>query len=127
MGGATYRQVLGFGEWPYGDLPTTVMTRQGIGTPPKSTITAHSSDDVDTLLVRIRAQTDGAIWLVGGAQINALFGAANAIDEVILSIMPVFLGDGIPLFQGQAFQQTLARPDVKSFSTGVVQITYRRP
>jgi dihydrofolate reductase len=38
------------------------------------------------------------IWLVGGGQINQLFLNANLIDEMIISIQPVVLGEGLPLF-----------------------------
>lgn len=41
----------------------------------------------------------GKIWLVGGAQIITSFLNQGAVDEIIISVIPILLGKGMPLFK----------------------------
>lgn len=55
------------------------------------------------VVVYIGVSLDGyiatkSIWIVGGSQIINMVRKKNLIDEYILSIAPVILGEGIPLF-----------------------------
>jgi dihydrofolate reductase len=72
---------------------------------------------------------DGCVdWfyeLVGGASAAASFRSAYLITEYFLSIMPVMLGDGIPLFSQTASKSNLALVNSDIFESGVVQLTYR--
>ena len=42
------------------------------------------------------------VWLVGGAEIISTFMNLNLVDEIILSVIPILLGNGIPLFNNIA-------------------------
>lgn len=53
----------------------------------------------DVLISGLREKEGKKIWIVGGSQIIDLFRGQNLIDEYILSIAPVLLGTGIPLFR----------------------------
>src|SRR3989442_3608672 len=46
---------------------------------------------------RLRAQPGKDIWLMGGGEIIASFLDAHAIDEIVISVAPAFIGDAIPL------------------------------
>ena len=48
----------------------------------------------------------------------------NAVDELILSIMPVVLGKGMPLFDGILKNVPLKLTDTETFPNGVVQLKY---
>ena len=54
------------------------------------------------------------------------FARAGLIDEVVLSIHPVLLGGGAPLFEGPRPRQDLDLVDSRSYESGLVQLTYRR-
>ncbi|MGF1504222.1 MAG: hypothetical protein GYB64_14050 [Chloroflexi bacterium] len=74
------------------------------------------------LVAGVRATGD--IWLVGGAQIVAAFEREHLIDEYILSVMPVLLGEGIRLFQPPYPRRDLTLIASVAYPNGVVQLTY---
>jgi dihydrofolate reductase len=124
MGAATYRQVLTFGDWPYQGHATYVITRGQIE--PANDLVFPAAGDVAALVAKIHAGHEGDIWLVGGAQINALFAQAGLIDEYLISVMPVLLGEGIPLFGAFAGNTDLALEAAETYPNGVVQLRYSR-
>lgn len=62
--------------------------------------------------------------LIGGGTTNAGFLEASLIDEIILSVHPMTLGQGIPLFKGNEVEQHFDLVDVNKLSEGLVQIRY---
>lgn len=124
LGGVTYRQVLGFGAWPYAGTPCTVVTHRELEEVPDPGIQAFSGD-VRDLAARLRDESDGDVWLVGGGELVGQFQAAGLIDEYILSIMPVVLGEGLPLFSGEGRREQLTLVTSHAYPSGVVQLTYR--
>ncbi|HKR64570.1 MAG TPA: dihydrofolate reductase family protein [Thermoanaerobaculia bacterium] len=83
------------------------------------------SDDVASFVSRLRAQPGKDIWLMGGGEIIASFLDANAIDEFVISVVPVFIGDGIPLIERGPRHVPLQLVSVEHFEDGLVQIRYR--
>jgi dihydrofolate reductase len=73
---------------------------------------------------RLRQETGKNIWLMGGGDIIASFLDAGAIDEFIVSIVPVFIGEGIPLIATRHRHVPLRLRSVKHFPDGVVQVHY---
>jgi dihydrofolate reductase len=73
---------------------------------------------------RLKHQKGKNIWLMGGAEIIASFLDAGAIDEFIVSIIPVFIGEGIPLIAPRHRHVPLQLHSVRHFPDGVVQVHY---
>ena len=63
-------------------------------------------------------------WLVGGGKLAAAFRAAGLITEHIVSIVPVLLGAGIPLFDGPGPTPQLRLLSSRAFASGIVQLRY---
>lgn len=82
MGRRTYEQVLGFGEWPYGEKPTYVFTRGAPGGDHPHV--EFVSGEAGALVEELRRRTSGDIWLVGGAALVSAFREQGLIDEYIL-------------------------------------------
>jgi dihydrofolate reductase len=99
MGRRTYDVVMGFpGEWPYGDTPVLVATSRSLeGAAP--TVRAVSGTTEELIVAARDAAGDKDVYLDGGALIRAALDA-GLIDELIMTIVPTVLGDGIPLFTG---------------------------
>lgn len=66
------------------------------------------------------------VWLVGGAHLAASFRESGLITEYVLSVIPVFLGAGIPLFAASGPKENLKLVESKSYPTGLVQLRYLR-
>lgn len=64
------------------------------------------------------------IWLYGGASLNTTFINLGLVDEYRLSVHPVILGEGKPLFIDIKQRLNLKMVNTKTFSSGVVQLIY---
>jgi dihydrofolate reductase len=73
---------------------------------------------------RLKQEKGKNVWLMGGGDIIASFLDAGAIDEFIVSIIPVFIGEGIPLIAPRHRHVPLQLQSVKHFPDGVVQVRY---
>jgi dihydrofolate reductase len=121
MGATTYEQVLGFGEWPYADRPTYVFTHRDL-TP--ATDAVAFVEGSPTALSNELGSTDDHVWLVGGARLARAFLAEREVDELRLSLVPVLLGSGLPLFDGGYDRQPLRRLDTDVRPSGIVEHRY---
>jgi len=73
---------------------------------------------------RLRAQQGKDIWMMGGGELIASFLDAGEIDEFSISVIPVFIGEGIPLIAPRHRTVPLKLLSTKKFSDGVVQLHY---
>jgi dihydrofolate reductase len=83
------------------------------------------SQDIATEVARIKNEPGKHIWLYGGASIVSTFVNLGLVDEYRLSVHPVVLGAGKSLFDDIQSRQELELTDVRTFSSGVVQLCYR--
>jgi len=73
----------------------------------------------------LREQPGKDIWLMGGGELIASFLDEQAIDEFVVTVTPVFIGDGIPLIARRHRHVPLDLLCVERFEDGVVQLHYR--
>ena len=83
------------------------------------------SEAPGALVRRLRAEPGKDIWLMGGGDIIASFLDERAIDELVVSIIPVFIGDGIPLIARRRRHAALELLSSEHFEDGVVQNRYQ--
>ncbi len=124
MGSATYEQVVGFG-WPYGDLPTLVLTSRDLSTADGTTV-SFSSDRTGEAIRHFAVDTPGRVWLVGGGKVVTAALQAGVIDTLELYIMPVALGQGVPLFT-EPCEGPLTLIESRAFTNGVMRLVYSTP
>ncbi len=123
MGNKTYQQVLGFDvPFPYNGKANYVLTRNEALTKDEN-VEFISKDPIETLH-NLKESEGKDIWLIGGGAINTLLLNNGLIDQVIVHVMPVILGDGIPLFNKEAKVSTLKLIESKSYPTGVIEMRY---
>jgi dihydrofolate reductase len=83
------------------------------------------NEPVGPFMSRLRQQPGKDIWLMGGGELIASFLDAQAIDEFVISVVPVFIGDGIPLIARRHRHVPLDLRSVERFEDGLVQLRYR--
>ncbi len=119
MGNSTYKLTLTVDEFPYADKANYVFTRSA---PPPDTANARFvSRDIASFVKSLKGLPGKDIWLIGGGQINTVMLNAGLIDEMILTVFPLVLGDGIPLFAPGANLTRFRTTGCQSYETGLVQ------
>lgn len=100
-----------------------VFSRQ----PPPASVQAgveFVTGSINAFAKRLKQEKGKNIWMVGGGDIIASFLDAGAIDEFIISIVPILIGEGIPLIAPRHRNVPLHLHSVKPFPDGVVQVHY---
>lgn len=122
IGRKTYDKVLTFGiEFPHKDKKCYVITRTPRESVDNLIFYTHSLKD---LVIKLKQDNGKNIFVDGGSEIiNALM-KQNLVDEFVISIIPVFLGDGIRLFRDGRPEMNLKLVESKEFETGLVQFHY---
>ena len=125
MGSQTYEHALDlsleFG-WPYGDVPTFVLTRRALPADRES-IEFYSGDLRRFVNERLKPYYKN-IWLVGGAILVKEFIRLGLVDDIIQTIVPVILGDGTPFFDRIGQEHALHLKDVTAYKNGMVELWY---
>lgn len=124
MGRKTYEQALTFGEFPYSGKECYVFSRRpGRGSDDR---VVFLDEDPGELVRRLRSKEGRNIWLVGGSELIREFALKDLIDTYVISVHPIILGAGIPLFRAPLPPQFLVLRDTTTFNSGLVQLTYTR-
>jgi dihydrofolate reductase len=74
----------------------------------------------------LRKHSGKDIWLMGGGELARAFLKADLVDELYLGIVPVLLGEGIPLFPSGFPQRDFSLIENKTFSKGLIALKYKR-
>ncbi|WP_188702397.1 dihydrofolate reductase family protein [Silvimonas iriomotensis] len=125
MGRATFDQARTFGAWPHADRPCYVFSHRALSSLPMSNTIQRVCEPVPDWLARMDRAGYQRIWLVGGGKLAADFFTAGCIDEMILTLVPEVLGEGIDLFAGPAASSWQLKQQ-QSLSGGLIQLHYLR-
>ena len=82
------------------------------------------AESIKSFVQRVRRKSGKNIWMMGGGEIIAAFLDEGAIDEFIISIVPTFIGEGIPLLAPRHREVPLRLLSSLRFPDGVVQLHY---
>jgi dihydrofolate reductase len=88
---------------------------------PGVTIVAEGAEEA---VAALRAEQGKDIWLFGGGSLFRTLLDAGLVDTVEVAIMPVLLGEGIPLLAPPARQTKLKLTGHKVYPTGIVSLEY---
>lgn len=88
--------------------------------------TTFYTGNLSELIQRLKSETGKNIYCDGGAEIINELLKNDLIDEFIISIIPIFIGNGTRLFKDNMPEQELEFISAKSFETGLTQLHYRR-
>lgn len=88
--------------------------------------TTFYTGDLTELVTKLKAEKGKNIYCDGGAEVINELLKQDLVDEFIISIVPVLLGDGTRLFNDNRPEQLLELLEVKTFETGLTQLHYKR-
>ena len=119
MGRKTWDFVADVGPWHYVDRPVRVFSHRSIDPRelPVERISGQASEAVRELAEAGHDHT----WLVGGGGLASALLASRDLPDVILTVIPVTLGTGIPLFSSEHSQTLWDSVRTRSWPNGVVQ------
>lgn len=124
IGRKSYEKVISMGyEYPHRDKDVYILSRSPH---PGNGSFKYYSDNLKDLIVRLKSSKGKNIYCDGGAEIVNELLRENLIDEFIISVIPVILGDGIPLFKKEGPELRLRLVNSRHFEKGLVQLHYIR-
>lgn len=124
IGRKTYEKVLSFGiDFPHRERKCFVISRTRTGT---DGLVTFYGGELRKLIQRLQNEKGGTIFCDGGAEVIFELIKEDLIDQYIISVIPVFLGKGTPLFIRDRPFQYLQFEKVLSFPSGLVQLWYHR-
>jgi dihydrofolate reductase len=129
-GATTYEFVLDHltedSEWPYKGKPCWVLSSRDLPVP--------GGEEIDVRIVNARvADLYGQLiaaagvrnlWIVGGGNVASQFADEGLLDEVLVTIVPVVLGAGKPLFDHRLPGGAMQLMGTRAFDTGMVELRY---
>ena len=125
MGRKTFEIVLSFGTWPFtkrvvvlSSRPLDLSVASGRGG-----IVEQMDGEPAEILQRLAASGAQSLYVDGGVTIQR-FLRAGLIDRLIVTRVPVLIGDGIPLFGSLPQDVRLRHVATRTFLSGLVQSEY---
>ena len=126
IGRKTYDYVIkeiGSSHYDNGQRDVYVITRTQRPSVGRTTFYTGSLTD---LVKQLKSENGKNIYCDGGAEVINELLKNDLIDEFIISIIPVLLGNGTRLFKDGRPEQLLEFVTAKTFDTGLIQLHYKR-
>ncbi|MFK7801755.1 MAG: dihydrofolate reductase family protein [Anaerolineae bacterium] len=125
MGSGTFKQVRSFeGGWPYGKTQVVVLSSKDQAIPADLSATVQQMAGTPAeIQTKLHAAGMQHLYIDGGKTVQD-FLAAGLIDELILTTIPVILGEGIPFFGPVKDDIHLTHVKTEAYSSGLVQTHY---
>ncbi len=124
MGRKTYEQVLKFGEWSYEEKKVYVFTRQKESLHHEKNV-EFVTGDITEFVHLLKENKDQDIWLMGGSQLIKAFLKENLVQDLIVFVVPIILGGGIPLFDHIGKEARLRSGRIERYENGLVRLEYK--
>jgi dihydrofolate reductase len=122
MGRASYEALRGAGDWPYPGIRTTVVTSRPLGAAPPG-VEARSGP-LPAIAAEIDARQPRLVWAFGGGQLLRGLIGIGRLDVLEMAVIPVVLGEGIPLFPPGTPETRLALRRCEPKAGGALHLVY---
>lgn len=124
IGRNTFEKVLTFGAWPYGKKRVVVLSSRPVD---PSTVRGGVVEQMDgppeDIVSRLEASGARHLYVDGGITIQR-FLRAGLVDRLVITRVPVLIGEGIPLFGALPHDVKLRHVMTRHFPSGLVQSEY---
>lgn len=124
IGRKTFEVVLGFGSWPYGAKRVVVLSSHPIDlAKARGAVVEQMAGEPADVASKLAASGARHVYLDGGITIQR-FLRAGLVDRLVITRVPVLIGNGIPLFGSLPADVKLRHVATRSFASGLVQSEY---
>ncbi|HET6469779.1 MAG TPA: dihydrofolate reductase family protein [Geminicoccaceae bacterium] len=124
MGRTTYEAIRRFGDWPHPGKPTVVLTTRRLDAPPEG-VEARSGD-VAAVAAELEGRAYRRVWIEGGGEVLRAMIAIGKLDLLEMAVIPVILGEGIPLFPPGTKELELGLVSCETKAKGALHLVYER-
>ena len=123
IGRHTYETVLSFDAWPYGKKPVFVLSTRPLAPAPAGAVVEHLSGSPDEIVSQLEARRIRHAYVDGGITVQR-FLRAGLVQRIIITRVPVLIGEGIPLFGVTGRDIPLQHIATRQYASGLVQSEY---
>jgi dihydrofolate reductase len=124
IGRNTLETVLSFPAWPYGDKRVVVLSSRPVDSPTKKGgVVEHMAGSPAEIIARLAATGARHLYVDGGITVQN-FLRAGLVQRLVITHVPVLIGDGIPLFGNLPHDIQLQHIATRSYPSGLVQTEY---
>ena len=125
MGRNTFETVIAFPSWPYGSKRVVVLSSRDLDlTVARGAVIEQMAGVPAEIIDELAATGAHHLYIDGGVTIQR-FLEAGLIDRLIVTRVPVLIGEGIPLFGRLSHDIKLRHTMTRTFPSGLVQSEYR--
>jgi dihydrofolate reductase len=125
IGRKTFEVVLTFDKWPYGKKPVVVLSSRPLDfSTIKGGVVEHMTGEPAEIATKLKARGFKHAYIDGGITIQR-FLSAGVIDRLVVTRVPVLIGEGIPLFGPLPRDITLNHVETRTYRGGLVQSEYK--
>jgi dihydrofolate reductase len=123
IGRKTFETVLTLASWPYGEKPVFVLSSRTLAPVPPGAVVERMSGVPAEIVSQLSARGIRHIYVDGGITIQR-FLRAGLIQRLIITRVPVLIGEGIPLFGVTQRDIVLSHVATRQYASGLVQSEY---
>jgi dihydrofolate reductase len=124
IGRRTYEKVLTFGAWPYGSKRVVVLSSRPIDlSVVRGGVVEQMAGQPAEIVAQLAAHGVHNLYIDGGVTIQR-FLRAGMIQRLIITRVPVLIGDGVPLFGTLLHDIRLRHIATRHYPSGLVQSEY---
>jgi dihydrofolate reductase len=129
MGSVTFEWILGHMErtgadWIYPGRPCWILTSRELPVPEGEDVRVVDGPVAELGGEMVASAGDRDLWVVGGGNVASQFADAGLLDELIVTVVPVVLGDGKPLFDRRIAGAPMRLVGALPRSNGMVELRY---
>jgi dihydrofolate reductase len=125
IGRKTFETVLAFATWPYGNKRVVVLSSHPVDfSAVRGGVVEHMGGPPADIVAKLAASGAQHLYIDGGITIQR-FLRAGLIQRLIITRVPVLIGEGIPLFGALPRDIQLQHVATQQYASGLVKSEYR--
>ena len=123
IGRKTFETVLGMDSWPYGDKRVVVLSRRPVDLSKAGGVVEQMGGAPAEIVSKLAATGAHHLYVDGGITVQG-FLRAGLVNRLVITRVPVLIGEGIPLFGALLHDIHLNHVATRHYPSGLVQSEY---